>query len=67
MSLSDTLGSGNGAFSVKAYLSFCEGLSVCSSRVHSNPYASAGSHLTRLSELRWGHTNLVPSLYYSIS
>ncbi|MEE8194060.1 MAG: hypothetical protein V3T73_00990, partial [Dehalococcoidales bacterium] len=26
--------------------------------------ASTGSHLTRLSELRWGPTNLVPSLYF---
>ena len=29
-----------------------------------NPCASTGSHLTRLSEPRWGHTSLVPSLYF---
>jgi len=58
---SDTLGSDNGARSVKAYSG--KSLSVCGSRVHSILCAGTGSHLTRLSEPRWRLTSLVPSLY----
>jgi len=57
---SDTLGLDNGARSVKAYSGvFPFGLRLPS------PFslcASTGSHLTRLSELRWRPTILVPSL-----
>ena len=49
---SDTLDSDNGVLSVNASSSFREGLSACSSRVHSPPGSSTGSNLARLSELR---------------
>src|SRR5512136_1802958 len=60
-----TLSSGNGALSGEAYADLLAlFVSARSSRVHSDLCASTGSHLPRLSELRWSPTTLVRSLCY---
>src|SRR5512136_1852206 len=57
-----TLSSGNGALSGEAYPNLLAlFVSARSSRVHSDLCASTGSHLPRLSELRWSPTTLVRS------
>jgi hypothetical protein len=63
MNRGDTLGYDNGTLSDKAYSPNGQGFSLQLPSPF-NLCASIGSHLPRLSELRWRYTSLVLSLYH---